>query len=73
MTTQAELDDDLLAVLDQHLASRRDLLKKVKAELMALPRSIGLPPPGHVHVGQVEALMNRFILEAEMPRGSVGG
>lgn len=70
MTTQAELDTDLLAVLDQHLASRRDLLKKVKAELMALPRYPQGTGGVALSLGDVEDVMTRLIEEAKLPDGN---
>lgn len=67
MTTQAELDADMLAVLNQHLATRRELLKRVRVQLAGLQTEEGLD--GHAVIRRTEALrlLDAFIAEAAMP------
>ena len=72
MTTQAELDQDLLEVLERHLESRRELLERVRAELLGL-RKGELMGNKVVFVEDIANLMDRLIAEAKMPQGSVKG
>lgn len=67
MTTQTELDQDLLEVLERHLESRRELLKRVKAELWRDALRLGYGWDW----SDVEKTMDRLIAEAKMPQGSV--
>lgn len=69
MTTQTELDADLLAVLEQHLTTRRELLKRVKAELWRDALRLGYGWDW----SDVEKTMDRLIAEAKMPQGGVKG
>jgi hypothetical protein len=72
MTTQAELDEDLLIALNTHLISRRDLLKRVKAELNQLGRSVdSWEQPTILHEDVMDT-MDRLIAEAAMPGGTSG-
>lgn len=69
MTMQDELDDDFKCILSAHLLTRRDLLKRVKAELMGLKFLVHetrmvLP------LEEVASLMDRLIAEAAMPGGT---
>lgn len=70
-TTQNELDQDFKTILNAHLITRRDLLKRVKAELSKLDLAPTMMSRRCVYLGDVMRVMDRLILEAEMPRGSV--
>lgn len=71
MTTQDELDDDFKTILNAHLITRRDLLKKVKAELWAVSYDSNVKPgTRRVLWSDVEAVMNRLIEEAKLPDGN---
>ena len=72
MTTQTELDRDLLEVLERHLESRRELLKRVKGELMMLDHFF-CKEGTMLGKLDVASLMDRLIAEAKMPQGSVKG
>lgn len=70
MTTQTELDQDLLEVLERHLESRRELLKRVRSELAGLTYVNKSWTRGEVQVldwDDVFKLMNRLIAEAKLP------
>lgn len=73
MTTQTELDADLLAVLEQHLTTRREFLKEIRDRLMKLPYCIDRDPYGDlpdirmVSREEVRAVLNRLIDEAKLP------
>lgn len=63
MTTQTELDADLLEVLERHLESRRELLKRVKAELWRDVLRLGYDWDW----SDVEKTIDRLIGEAKLP------
>lgn len=63
MTTQTELDQDLLEVLERHLESRRELLKRVKAELWRDALRLGYDWDW----SDVEKTIDRLIGEAKLP------
>lgn len=72
MTDQFELDDDLKCVLNAHLITRRDLLKRVKAEINKdFHERVSIGNPWNLN--HVNAVMDRLITEAEMPQGGGKG
>lgn len=74
-SAEACLDEDFKTILNAHLITRRDLLKRVKAELLkeldGVTNNCG-DMIWSVSEADINAVFSRLIAEATMPGGTNG-